>query len=292
MIKNKLYLKDPKCKIYSETIDRLMLQSQILNGGNMQPNICTIFFTRENVKALLYQIQGNAEGLCGTGIDSGVAKIPFVEMRLSEIDNQFKNYQKQQVLQGKSNPTEMPQNLLNERLKFEGQLFILNTEIEELNRRLKTFADAENVISESKVLQYGLICSGALHGIGTGYYESSKARAELDSQFLTMVPEGFLIIDDTRSPYDQMKVSDYHKLAKQWVKDRLERELVKFKALQATCKAEGKPIPQQQAVTARKKVSKDSLPKWPEYAIKYEPEKPKRFDLSESVTNDMKRTKK
>lgn len=203
--------KDKRYDVYHDTIDRLMQQSQILNGGNMQPNICTIFFTKENIQALLYLMQGNDDGLCGPGLDAGAAKIPFVQMRLKEIEEQFKNYWKQQVLQGRSTPKEMPQNLLNEKLQFEAQLFVLNTEVAELNRRLKTFADSEyqkNVIKilNSKPEGRSVVQNGRIISV--------------DYMPVKLNPDGILYIDCEQAPkYDGYSPSDYiENIVKPWGK--------------------------------------------------------------------------
>lgn len=264
-------------KIYSDYYMRFQTESRILNSGaETHFSISTVIWDKSNLIRELSVLIGNEKGLYrreGDKSDEGhIAKIPFVQMQLKEIEVQFKDYQRQCVNTGYEKPTEYPVDLLKLKLKWQASFDVLTGEIEALEKAIAKFTDKEAVIADTNMLAYGLICSGCFHGIGTNRYDSDFARAVLDGQYLSMVPEGYLIIDDPRSPYNQMKVSDYHKLAKQYVKEMIEADKVKFKALQATCKAEGKPIPQQQAATARKKIDKATLPKWPDWAIPYEPE--------------------
>ena len=204
MQKNKLYLKDlKKYKVYFDTIDRQMLFSDILNGGSKQPNVHTkIFTSKESIISELSVYSGGKDGLylSGSNGELHTGYLPFIEIKLKEVDEKFERYCKQQVASGKSRPSELPNNLLNEKLTFEGQKYVLLLEVEELNRRLNKFTEVEKAIQIKKCLQ-------------------SKPEGKSINQFgqiceVDFMPvkncRGVLIIDcPERKEYDGFSCSDY-----------------------------------------------------------------------------------
>jgi len=275
----------PDNKVYNDFYCKFQVESSILNSGSETiPSAYTILWDKQNLEAELRRIVGDKKGLYAQGRESYIAFIPSVEMRLQEIADGFKGYCRQKINQGHEKPTEWPKELLTEKLQNEARLDVLQGEKEKIEKRLKQLNDVVTKVDDSKVLQFGLICSGSFHSIGTPRYAPERAKAELDGQYLTMVPEGFLIIDDPRSPYHLMKVSDYHRVAKQWVKDRMQADKEKLLIMQAKAKENYEPLPQSTGLNLSGKIDKKDLPKWPDWAIKYEPEK--------SITDDkIKRTK-
>ena len=158
MKKNKEYLpagKDKRYNVYHDEIDRLMINSQILNGGKEKPSIHTIFWDKQNIQGQLLTIIGNNKGLYKRENTEHIAFIPFVQLKLQELEDKFQKHCKQQTRQGHSRPKEMPPDMLKERLLLEAQLIVYQEEVVELQRRLKLNTDKEQEISYSNVLKSG-----------------------------------------------------------------------------------------------------------------------------------------
>jgi hypothetical protein len=93
--------------------------------------------------------------------------------------------------------------------------------------------------------------------------------SDIDGQDVAMHPDGFLVI--TKSPrYKCMKLPDYYKMAEIYFKGRREADKERLKKLQQQCRETGQPVPSQLPVRGLKRIPLEALPKWPEWAKKYE----------------------
>jgi hypothetical protein len=211
--------------------------------------------------------------------------MPFLKWKLEQIEEKFHLYQKRMTSRGYEKPLEYPNDLLEQKMITQAKLEVCKQEIAKLEKSLAELNSKKEVVDDGNLLAFGLRCNGSFHGIGTSYYNERKSRAHLDNQFLTLTEDDILIIDDPRSPYNQMRVSDYRKMAKEWLKEREEKERLKFKALQVSCKERGLPVPTMPAVESSKRISKSSLPPWPTYAVPYSP------PVEEEDSSSMRRTK-
>jgi hypothetical protein len=281
-------------QLYRDYFCQLKVDSGILNaGGNTNISVHSIMWDRTNIERELLIRQGNEKnGLYSDTGETCTAELPYAKYKLAFIEGKFNEYQKRQMNRGFEEPTEYPKELLDLKMKWPAKLDIIKLEIEKLEKTLKELDSVKEVKDDTLVLCYGLRCNGSFHGIGSSYYRPDIARAVLDGQYLTLTKDDILIIDDKRSPYDQMKVSDYRKMSKQWLKEREEKEQVRFKKLQASCRERGITVPSMPLVTSMKKVSKESLPKWPDWATKYTPPVPEADEDSSSMTRMKKRLRK
>jgi len=243
---------------YNNLVDRLMVLSDILNGGRERvPSAFTQFWDRNLCASTLLELEGQADGrYTKKGLLTTAVK-PYVEAQLRELEERFDEFKKTRVRQGFPLPTEMPSNMIHTKNQLEARLTVLDEEIRELKRRLAEFAKPEAEADDRNVLQYGLMESGKLR---------DNKLVKIDGQTVAENPDMIMVIHDDRSPYNGMAVADYRQLARQWRQERKRRADEEFKQLQERCKAEGKSISQTPPIVAMKKVSKNSLPKWPDWA--------------------------
>jgi hypothetical protein len=250
--------------IYNEYYCQYTVESTILNSGAY-----TVFWDRNGLNGALVQLIGNDKGqYISTGGTVLQAFVPVVVEQLKVVEQKFKDYCRQKVNSGYSEPTEYPPELLDMKLKLEAKYDILSAEVEMIQKKLREFKDMEAKEDDSRVLQYGLQRSGKFWGSRAPSPELINVLHDLDGQLISM-HDGFLIIDDERSPYDGMKVSDYHTLAKQWVQDRLRANNENLNRLQAQAKETGRTVPLSLPVEGPKKVSRASLPAWPEGVVNH-----------------------
>ncbi|MBN1181803.1 MAG: hypothetical protein JXB49_05905 [Bacteroidales bacterium] len=240
-------------KIYNEHYNMLRLSSQILNGGSIRPSIHMIFWDKQSILGMILELEGNEQGKYFKSGELRYAKIPIVQEQLKSIKNRFYEYQRQKRNEGFEQTDKYPPFLERERLLTEAQLDVLKEELTELNRRLSTYTDQEKTESDSKVLAYGLRCHCKL---------KDGRIFTIDGQYVKEI-NGVMTINDQRSPYDKLPVSEYRQLAKQWLSDRKEADRKKLLRLQEQAKAENKPIPQSLGVSAPSKIARASLPKCP-----------------------------
>ncbi len=257
-----------KYPIYDDLFDRKRLESNILNYDPI-PSIHTIIEDKQNLQSLLLERVGDEEG---NYYRSGIARrafLPMIRSKLYAIHVQFEIIKETFVKRGFEKPTTLPNDLRDKQLRLFAEEDVTLEEIETLELKIKNFTDREQEEDNSRVLEYGLKCSGHFWGFKAPTEEMVNQLHDLDGQLITMHPDGFLIIDDKRSPYDGMKVSDYHKLAKAWTMERLKSDGEKLKRLQKEAKEQGHPVPSQLKASSSKKVDRNSLPKWPSWAQKH-----------------------
>lgn len=253
---------------YNEAVDRGMVNSQILNGGSMLPNGHSTFWDEQNTKAVLMEIIGDQQGYYHQSGEKKMAKKPYLLSRLEMLDKQFERLKKDSLQMGYPMPTEMPREMKSEFYNLKAQLTVAEEEIKELRTRLKVYADQKQEKEEGKVLMYGLRGFCKTHGLRSGDPELCNRLAEIDYQKVSMNDEGFMFIDDKRSPYNGMLVTDYRKLAKQWWDELKKIQQEKLTRLNEERKAEGHPPLMESPWSTNCKFDKASLPVWPEWAKK------------------------
>jgi hypothetical protein len=256
-----------KSPVYTDALNRFRQASRILNRDFI-PDLHSVIEDRQNLEGLLLERQGEG-GVYFRGKEQRTAYLPAIRAKIRDVEVQFKRVQEQLIKSGYEKLEEMPIELQNEKLKLLAEETICLEEIDLLEQKIKIFADSEQHIDDGHVLEFGLKCSGHFWGSKTSNWEMKNQLHDLDGQLISMHKQGFLIIDDKRSPYNGLKVSDYHKLAKQWTMDRLIADKERLKRLQAEAKAEGKPVPSMLPLHGTKRVDKNSLPAWPEGAVNY-----------------------
>jgi hypothetical protein len=200
MKRNKEYLpigKDKRFNTYHDEVDRLTLNSQILNSGSEKPSIHTKFWDKHSIECEIYTMLGNENGLYLKDKDVFIAFIPGVKMKLEELQEKFLKYKKNQIEQGKNEPSEMPAGMLTERLLLEAKLLVFEEELAELQKRLKTFSDKDKEISDSKILQYGPIGQGKLNdGILSSIDGMHTKEIKTDKGFVLIIDEDHLKAKD------------------------------------------------------------------------------------------------
>jgi hypothetical protein len=119
------------------------------------------------------------------------------------------------------------------------------------------------------VLSRGLLCSCHVHGL-SDHPNMLGILKDIDSQRVKKLADGTLIIDDIRSPYDGMAISDYRKLSEEWCSAQKMKAKHMLYAEQEKARALGLPLPQMRmSGLGTKRIDKSQLPKWPEWAKNY-----------------------
>ena len=198
---------DPKFAAYHNQIDRLMQQSQILNGGGMI-NSTSRIWDKTGITTELLILKGNANGEFNKHNNLCPSNIKICKSELFEIEQKFISYCERLKREGKRAPDSMPQNILDEKLKILGRLFVYESEMAALEEKLKPFLIEEKTISDRNVLQRGPIGSSTLSG---------GRVSMIDGQKVALSQDGEPMIMDERSPYNGMKTGDYFEfIVKPW----------------------------------------------------------------------------
>lgn len=119
---------------------------------------------------------------------------------LSAIDLKFENLKVTARREGKTEPAEMPRQLLDEKLRLEAQIDVISERVAEFKQEMAKFEAQEQAEQDAKILQYGPIGSGKLR---------DGILAEIDGQSIKVSRSGTLVINCPQSPYHKMKVEDY-----------------------------------------------------------------------------------
>jgi len=131
-----------------------------------------------------------------------MATIPMLKEHLQSFDVAFEQLQQDRINQGRPPITEWPSDLQAEKARFEARIIVANEEYQWLQERFKIAS--ESVEKEqnpgmppnrknwngSRVLVQGIL-------------------KQIDGQLVDLSNDGILIIEDQRSPYDQMPVWRY-----------------------------------------------------------------------------------
>ncbi|MDD3579442.1 MAG: hypothetical protein PHW74_00310 [Desulfobacca sp.] len=192
---------------YDRLFDFLKVKSPVLNPKSHAVSETRMAMSSPGgLKSLVYAYEGitdpSSEHYGDIQIDGrwrpGVLK--GHEMALFKIDADFEKLQGQARRSGKSEPTALPPDLQEQRLKAEARLDVTRSELEHLKRELAKFEAKEESERRSEILYYGPC--GSARGDPVRW---------IDGQNVVRDENDELVIDCVDSPYDKMKVVDYRR---------------------------------------------------------------------------------
>lgn len=278
--------KHPYHDIYNDYLCKFLRDSVILNTGREEiANENTVILDTPNTKLELLRRIGNQFGLYQRGGGELVADIPYNKSKLNEVEERWKAWKRQKLNEGKDEPTEYPKHLLEAKLKLEAKLDTLEREVEVLTKKLTEIREADESKTDGEVLEYGLLGNGKFWGSQAPTLDLMNVLRFIDGQKISQTKDGLLIINDERSIYSGMSVANYRNLCNIWRDTQKKKAREKLKVLQVKAREEGGLIPSHLAARAPFKISKNSLPDWPEGVRNY-------LEEPEESSTIMKRTKK
>jgi hypothetical protein len=263
-MKKRYDLKHPHHDLYNNYYVRYQRESNILNMGS------ATISDRSFIEREILIRTGDEQGLYYRTGKPYVSDVSFYKIELNKIEEQFKGYQQSKLNQGYEKPTEYPKELLVKKLQWESHLDVCNGELEILLKKKAELDAVIEKVDDSNLLSHGLLCIGHFWGTKAPTYELMGVLRDLDGQKVSQLPDGTLFIDDVRSPYNSMLVKSYRRLAKEFVADRMDKDAERLKKLQARAKLQGKEIPDQLPFEGRRRVSRSSLPAFPDWAERVE----------------------
>lgn len=139
---------------------------------------------------------------------AGVQRVLFefqamAERRQQEIealDLKFKNLKVTARREGRSEPAEMPRQLLEEKLRLEAQIDVISERAAQFKQELVEVEAREQEAEQAKILQYGPKGSGKMR---------DGVLSIIDGQPIRVNRKGVLVINCPQSPYHKMLVEDY-----------------------------------------------------------------------------------
>lgn len=252
-------LKRGKDLVRDDARDRGRINSPTLNGGSlMAAGLSLTQNDRRYLTGQKLELLGNREGFYLRNGTQTMSEIPVLINKIKQIEAQISDHKFQQERQGRA--PSVPPELAAEQSRLMGTLDVCLEELRDVQRRLDTFVEQEQITDDSFVLAYGPRCTGKLRG---------GQLAVIDGQNVSRTADGVLIINDLRSQYNGMSVLDFRQLAATWQAERKEADRLKLLALQASAKEQGQQVPQNLPVSGHKKISKGSLPPFPGWAVNY-----------------------
>lgn len=159
--------------------------------------------------------------------------IPGIEKQISQVKEDFREFCKAQVLEGKKEPSQMPE-IWRDRLSIlEAHLDIAKLESEAIEKHIEAMAKRQEIKSHEKMFKNGHRNQGPLRN---GIKQSSDGQScSLDSDFIPR-------ISDKRSRFYGMKVSDYDEfICQPWLAEFNRRSHLNFKRRKELYEA-GHPI--------------------------------------------------
>ncbi|MBN2828830.1 MAG: hypothetical protein JXR56_00755 [Candidatus Cloacimonetes bacterium] len=254
---------NPEYKIYSETFDRLLINSTILNSSEKGAIIVDRLEISDlsSIKSVLFELTGDQNGIVMSTKAGGDinAIIPNAERKLALIHGRFDSYCNMKEAQGYKRPKVWPPKLLEERLKTEARLDVWKREAELLQNLVDHWKETKTERDASKVLQYGPRGNGQLKG---GYLD------EIDYQKVEYVGD-ILVIVDEHSPYKGMAVSSYREHIVEPVRAAQRKRMFDLEKQRKRELAETGFSKITIPSFGTKKVSKGSLPPWPKGVKNY-----------------------
>lgn len=241
--------------VYDKRFDRFRINSQIINSGNTFPSVSMIIWDKGAIALELKKLQDEV--------------IPSIANRLRNIDNEFARYQKMRVAQGYSQPTQMTIENYENKMVLEAQYDVCLEEAEDLEKKLESYLQAEQREADTHMLEWGLNEVSKLHGLQASDPTMTDCLKSIDGQKVEFTADGVLIINDEKSPYSGMAVSDYREMAKEWRANQRRKEMEKFKLLQQSYAEQGLVAPSTPHASAPRKVARGPLPKWPDKVRNY-----------------------
>jgi len=139
--------------------------------------------------------------------------LPITEHRYQELIQQFDNYKQRKLQEGYTEPEQPDSDLFNQFCETLAAVDIYREEVNEVKGRIKEFEDEIEKERESReVLR---------HGMQAGANLKNGRIHDIDGQLVSYDEDDIPYIDDEKSPFNKLKVSDYRALAKQWKAERI-----------------------------------------------------------------------
>lgn len=264
--------KHPFNTLYNEYYVNIQHKSEVLNiGRDNIPNTDMIFWDKARIQTEILRREGNDKRMYFKLGQPCKCLLLLYEEDVQIIESQFKNYRKSRQNLGYEKPgeTDYPKDMLKQKLEAEAHLDVCQGELEILQKKLVEIDSRIVEIEDSHMLEFGLICRGSFHGTRAKSDDLVNVLKEIDGQLLSQLEDGTLWISDERSPFCGMSLPDYRKLAKQWVYEQMNADADKLWQMQEEARKTGQVVPDQLMLRSRRRVSKSSLPKWPEWATNH-----------------------
>jgi len=243
---------------YDDVFDQTRIISDILNSGNKPPDAYTTLWDMKNMECVVLELEGSPadEGKLLKGEyfrnkSKMLAVIPSLRLQLIAVDEKFASLQKQRADEGFEPMEQMPVELEYEKLRDEARLDVRTEELEFIKQRIESYVEVEDTALTDMILAYGLKQRGKLEG---------GILVMIDGQRVTRTVEGILIINEPKSKYHGMAVSDYRQLANKWKAALRDVYYLKQKQYEKDI-ADGKLVTM--PVISTNKVDRSSLPGWP-----------------------------
>lgn len=253
-VKKRYTIDKPEFEIYTGFYDNYAMKSDILNSETQALSVHSEIWDKMSIMAAIYNLVGDEKGMLQAKDKyKSQATIPATEIKLLELEARFVAYCDRREDEGYRRPTKWPPNLLTERLQTEAYLDIKKRELEALNGALKNVEVKEKEVDDSKLLMFGPLGNGRLR---------NGELVELDYQPVQRVRGNLLIME---GPYKGMLVSMYREyISEPWCEARhKERKELQKKFNEQYLKTGHSDIIVPRGLGLNK-VSRGSLPKWPE----------------------------
>jgi hypothetical protein len=251
-------------KIYNDFVDRFLIESNILNSGTEKINAYSTLWDKPAIESAIRELEGEHDGLYRANDfkDPIPAQITHANDKLWEVNDQFKEYCERKEKQGYNTPTEWPEGMLKERLRWEAHLTVYLRELEFLKAELAKREDAEEEVKvNNDMLAFGTL------GVGQIF---NNDLVLIDGQKVERIgKDNILVITEPTSIYYGMRISDYRVMSEKWCAERhaKRKELQKkFNQEYAQTGHSNIKVPDGLGI---KKVSKTNLPKWPSNVPNY-----------------------
>ena len=246
---------------YSYFFDLYQEKSDILNAGAQEFNVHSTLWDRPNLIGRIVEIGGDDKGyvkyISGEGIPCNIRDF---ENRLKEVKAKYKRFCDDRESQGYDRPTVEPPDTLKKRLQLEARLDVYKRELESLQDKLENYQEKEHVKANALMLSYGTLGSGRLF---------NGDLVEIDYQRCEKIND-VLIITEPLSPYYGMRVADYRShIVEPWCAERHKISRDAQKQFDAERIATGRSSIRVPNSLGVKRVSRESLPKWPKGVKNY-----------------------
>jgi hypothetical protein len=244
--------------VYQEEYKRQKADSQILNGED-RTNAYSIFNTQENVKSLLYELVGDANGLYKRTGDTYTAHLPFYQQKLNDLEYNFEveNVRRRNV--AKPEFDEMNGEFLEQKMRVLATIDVLLEEKDLLEATLKKFVEKETEKEEADILKFGLRCSCQL--------KDGKLHL-IDGQRVAETSDGIKYI--ANGPlYAGLGVQEYRQLSDKWLKERRHHAANKLNRINNELQEAGRSTIKQLPFKSLSRVNLNELPPFPKDAINY-----------------------